>query len=206
MLLFQYIFKIPADTMRYWYPRIMIPLVILVALGYTLYQRRFYKELHALVEQYFDKDKEAFLRENLALLEKTKNKSRRALCQLNTSAAYAGLERFEDAKNMLESTDEEALPGANRYVRIVNLIYSYFRLNEEEKAFALLDQHRERLLAMQKRGVMLGQSINVNFIYELVLRGTPEEGRKLLQEIKEKDPRPLFDEDIYTLEQLLEKR
>lgn len=206
LLVLQYVFKIPSESIRYWYPRIGVLVVLLSVVAFGYYHRRFYKKLNALVENYYEQDKEAFLRENLALLEKTKNKTQKAMASLNTSAAYAALERFKDAKTILEAVSDKDLPGDNRYVRIVNLTYTYFRLGENKKAYALIDEHREKLVQLQEKGLMLGRSIAINFIYEMILKANKAEAEKMLEELKAQEAVLLLEGDFLFLEKQIARK
>lgn len=205
ILVLQHRFDIPSETIRYWYPRLGIAVVILSALGYSYYLRRFHKALYSLVEKYHTKDREAFLEENLKLLDRTKNKTHRALVKLNLSAAYAELGRFQEAKELLDGIPEGRLTGVNQYVRIVNLTYMNFRLGHKQEALDLIDAHRDQLLALEKRGLMLSQSIEVNFIYEAVAKGEIQHAKELIDAFQKKDYAYHLDKDMEELKRLLEE-
>jgi len=156
-------------------------IIIVGAMGINItYQIKLMKKLKRFETILRDEENpDKFIEENESLLRTLKSDYNRALININLSAGYCDKGDYETAKKILLSIPLKHIKGINRVIYYMNLAYTYFRLEESQKALTILEQQKKALFDLEKHPLLGGHIISLR-IFQYIAQNQLTDAQNLL--------------------------
>ena len=176
---------------------------VIINISYNLFYGR---KINALMPLLGEAKYEEYLEKITVIRDKVKSKHRRAIAELNRTAALTGKKEYATAVEMLKELEPRVkkMPSVEM-VRRLNLCLNYFYLKDYEEAETLY-QDSEVLFGKYRENAFYKKNFTLlDLFMDLCCYGKKEGVAERIQEARKLCPEKQFQEDFAYLEEILEE-
>lgn len=200
----QNMFQIERTVFMRWYWTLGAAAVLLIALCYILYARKYQKQVSESIGLLEEGRANEYIEAIETMLCHAKGRNIRNILQLNLSAGYCDLGQFDKAIHILEGLPEKELRGMTKAVYHLNLCFCYFHTSQTSEALALYDKSQEEFEPLRKKEES-GGGIVVLDMLAAVARGEYDVAEKMLENARKTWVSLRLEDDYQYIERVIKE-
>lgn len=190
----------------YYYWRVAIVALVLIAVGYTAYYLYHMHKLKPVMNLFEERKYDDFVGEMKRRIEQTRNAQLQRMMKLNLGAGYIEQHAYNEAIRLYDKLDPEGLNSKQlQLVYYLNLMIAYFKLGEMAKFEKLYVDHGD-LLTRYARNKNYRESILQVEIYNEIAAGDLETAEKKLEELRLTISSPRYRDEYERVKDLIQEK